>query len=67
VGEQAGEAQSLLAVASLTKHFPLKGGLFNRTKAVVQAVDDVSFAVQRGDTWALSESPAAASRPRRGC
>ena len=52
-GGQAGEAQPLLAVASLTKHFPLKGGLFNRTKAVVQAVDDVSFDVQRGETLGI--------------
>ena len=28
-GEEAGEARPLLAAASLTKHFPLKSGLFN--------------------------------------
>ena len=33
----------LLAVDGLTKHFPLRGGLLNRTQAVVHAVDDVSF------------------------
>ena len=33
--------------------FPLKGGLFNRTKAVVQAVDDVSFDVHRGETLGI--------------
>ncbi len=52
-GEEAGEARSLLAAASLTKHFPLKSGLFNWTKAVVQAVDDVSFDVHRGETLGI--------------
>jgi peptide/nickel transport system ATP-binding protein len=52
-GEQAGNAQPLLAVESLTKHFPLKGGLFNRARAVVQAVDDVSFDVLRGETLGI--------------
>ena len=52
-GEEAGEARPLLAAASLTKHFPLKSGLFNWTKAVVQAVDDVSFDVHRGETLGI--------------
>jgi len=44
---------ALLAVERLTKHFALKGGLFGRTRAVVQAVDDISFAVQRGETLGI--------------
>jgi peptide/nickel transport system ATP-binding protein len=43
----------LLAVDNLTKHFPLKGGLLSRTQAVVQAVDDVSFRVMRGETLGI--------------
>jgi peptide/nickel transport system ATP-binding protein len=43
----------LLAIEHLTKHFPLKGGLFGRTSAVVQAVDDVSFVVERGETLGI--------------
>jgi peptide/nickel transport system ATP-binding protein len=43
----------LLAVDGLTKHFPLRSGLLNRTKAVVQAVDDVSFAVGAGETLGI--------------
>jgi len=40
----------LLAVRDLTKHFPLKGGLFGRSRGVVQAVDQVSFEVRAGET-----------------
>ena len=43
----------LLAVDGLTKHFPLRGGLLNRTQAIVQAVDDVSFAVAAGETLGI--------------
>ena len=49
----AGAAQPLLVVENLTKHFPLNGGLLNRTKAVVQAVDDVSFEVRTGETLGI--------------
>ena len=51
--ERAGHARPLLAVKNLTKHFPLKGSLLNRTKAVVQAVDDVSFDVASGETLGI--------------
>jgi peptide/nickel transport system ATP-binding protein len=43
----------LLAVDGLTKHFPLRGGLLNRTQGVVQAVADVSFQVQAGETLGI--------------
>jgi peptide/nickel transport system ATP-binding protein len=43
----------LLSVDGLTKHFPLRGGLLNRTQAVVQAVDDVSFEVAAGETLGI--------------
>ncbi len=48
-----GPAQPLLIVRGLTKHFPLKGGLLNRTQAVVRAVDDVSFEVRKGETLGI--------------
>jgi peptide/nickel transport system ATP-binding protein len=51
--EQVGQPRPLLAVENLTKHFALKGGLLNRTKAVVQAVDDVSFDVRTGTTLGI--------------
>ena len=40
----------LLTVENLTKHFAIRGGWLNRTNGVVQAVDDVSFAVRNGET-----------------
>jgi peptide/nickel transport system ATP-binding protein len=51
--KKVGKTRPLLAVENLTKHFPLKGGPLNRTKAVVQAVDGVSFDVQMGETLGI--------------
>jgi peptide/nickel transport system ATP-binding protein len=43
----------LLDVRDLTKHFPIKGGLFSRTVATVHAVDGVSFALEPGETLGI--------------
>ncbi len=43
----------LLEVRNLVKHFPIKGGLLQRTVAHVKAVDGVSFTVKRGETLGL--------------
>jgi peptide/nickel transport system ATP-binding protein len=40
----------LLTVENLTKHFASKSGLLNRSRGVVQAVDDISFTVSNGET-----------------
>ncbi|MCA2982685.1 MAG: ABC transporter ATP-binding protein [Gemmatimonas sp.] len=37
----------------LTKHFPIRRGLLQRVVGAVQAVDEVSFEVHRGETLAL--------------
>ena len=46
-------AVPLLKVDQLTKHFPVRGGLFLRTVGHVHAVDDVSFEIRRGETLGL--------------
>jgi len=43
----------LLRINSLKKYFPIRGGLFSREVARVHAVDDVSFALMRGETLGL--------------
>ncbi|ABD86778.1 ABC transporter ATP-binding protein [Rhodopseudomonas palustris] len=47
-----GAAQPLLKVNGLTKHFPVRGGLFAPSKTV-RAVDDVSFAIAKGETLGI--------------
>jgi peptide/nickel transport system ATP-binding protein len=51
--DRGGAAQPLLTVKNLTKHFPVHGGLLNRRIATVQAVDDVSFSVRKGETLGI--------------
>ena len=49
LADVGGPAQPLLDVKHLTKHFPVGGGLFGEKKTV-RAVDDVSFAIAKGET-----------------
>ena len=51
--DRGGPAQPLLLVENLRKHFPVRGGLLNRKVATVQAVDDVSFAIRKGETLGI--------------
>ena len=46
-------AKTLLEVEHLTKHFTLGGGFLGSKKRVVQAVNDVSFAIPEGSTFSL--------------
>jgi peptide/nickel transport system ATP-binding protein len=43
----------LLDVKDLVKKFPIKGGLFGRTKGYVHAVSGVSLSLERGETLGL--------------
>ena len=45
--------QPLLDVRGLTKHFPVRKGVFSRTVGHVRAVDGVSFSVGRGEILGL--------------
>ena len=46
-------ARPLLEVEGLKTHFPVRGGVFMRAKAVCRAVDDVSFEIREGETLGL--------------
>ena len=46
-------ADVLLEVRNLKRYFPLRGGLLQRKVATVQAVDDISFSVRRGETLGI--------------
>jgi len=40
----------VLEVNNLTKHFPIRGGVFNRVVSNVQAVNNVSLKIEKGET-----------------
>jgi len=44
---------ALLEVGHITKHYPMRGGVFGRARGSVHAVDDVSFAIAEGETLGL--------------
>src|SRR6185369_12620985 len=43
----------LVEVRDLVKHFPIRGGILQRTINQVKAVDGVSFTIRRGETLGL--------------
>lgn len=51
--ETNNKPQKLVEVHNLVKYFPVRGGLLQRVKAWVQAVDDVSFFIRKGETLGL--------------
>lgn len=51
--QQLRKKEPLLKIDSLSTWFPVKKGLFGRTKDYVKAVDDVSFEVYPGETVGL--------------
>jgi peptide/nickel transport system ATP-binding protein len=46
-------SEPLLEIKNLKKYFPIKEGLFKRTKGHVKAVDDVSFTIGKGEAFGL--------------
>ncbi len=43
----------LLEVSALTKHYPVRSGVFGRARGQVHAVDEVSLAIAEGETLGL--------------
>jgi peptide/nickel transport system ATP-binding protein len=53
-GEERAQPDLLLELDGLTKRYPVKSaGAIRRTRGVLQAVTDVSFAVKRGETFGV--------------
>src|SRR5262245_33311444 len=46
-------AEPLLSVQHLKKYFPIHRGVLGRVAAHVKAVDDVSFTINKGETFGL--------------
>ena len=46
-------ATPVLSVEGLRKYFPIRRGILRRVVGNVKAVDDVSFAIARGETLSL--------------
>lgn len=53
VVEAPTERKKLIEVNNLVKYFPVRSGLMRRVNAWVQAVDDVSFFINEGETLGL--------------
>jgi peptide/nickel transport system ATP-binding protein len=47
------ENERLIEVQNLRKYFPIRRGAFGISKEVVKAVDDISFFINRGETFGL--------------
>ena len=45
--------KQIISVRDLKKHFPIRGGIFNRQVGVIRAVDTVSFAVEQNKTLGI--------------
>ena len=50
---RSGQGEDLLKVVDLCKHFPIQAGFWRRVVGHVRAVDGVSFALHRGETFGL--------------
>src|SRR4030042_5107968 len=51
--QETPKPENLIEARSLTKNFPVKGGIFQRTVAWVKAVENVSFTIRRGEPLGL--------------
>ncbi len=51
--DRGGRAQPLIIANGLTKHFPLRGGVLGLSRGTVQAVDDLSFELRKGETLGI--------------
>jgi oligopeptide/dipeptide ABC transporter ATP-binding protein len=52
-GDLHGGREPLVQLQHLTKHFPVKQGVFSRAKTVVHAVEDVTLDIYKGETLGI--------------
>ena len=52
-GKESRDEWDFIRVVNLVKHFPVRGGFFQKVVAWVQAVDNVSFSIREGETVGL--------------
>lgn len=53
IKEDRGNVKNILEVKELKTYFPIKKGLFSRTRGYNKAVDNISFDVKQGETFGL--------------
>lgn len=53
MSSEAESNEVVLKVEHLTKHYPVKAGVFGHSDKVVHALEDVSFELHRGETFAI--------------
>ena len=53
MGKNIDEKDVVLKVEHLVKRYPVKKGVFGRAKSSVHALEDVSFELRRGETFAI--------------
>jgi oligopeptide transport system ATP-binding protein len=53
VDQAAGESSPLVELVDVTKHFPVKQGVFARGTVKVHAVEDVTLSVRKGETLGI--------------
>lgn len=46
-------SEAVLEIENLAKHFPIRSGIFGGERALVRAVDNVSFSIPKGQTLGL--------------
>ena len=47
-------SENLIEVKNLCKRFPIKGGLLGREVGAVNAVNNISFSIKKGETLRIS-------------